>query len=216
MNSWINTQFGTSGQTYASVLPTGQFSIQLPQTSSTTIGFRDEHTSTYQSQVSADPNTALGFTGPPDRARYDGAAYSVTVTASDTLSTIQSKLSALTGVTATLVPNAAGTGDYLQVVNNAGNDMYVDPDIAGGNVQSGLGMIPSGANAAADVSINYDADSLSNSFTSNTYATGASVPGTSGVLTFSDQSGQLAQITMNPAWSLNTIANNINSLRAAS
>jgi len=210
LNGWLNTQFGTSGSTYASVLPSGNFSIQLPQTSSTTIGFRDEHTSTYQSSVSADPNTALGFSGPLTLQDSTGATFSVTVAASDSLTNIQAKLAALTGITASLVPNAAGSGDYLQVVDNAGNDMYVSPDTAGGNVESGLGMLPSGSNAAAPISLNYDADQLSNSFTSNTYANGAAVPGVSGVLNFSDQTGSLAQITMNPGWNLNTIANSIN------
>ena len=210
LNSWLNTQFGTSGQTYASVLPSGQFSIQLPQNSSTTIGFRDESTSTYQSSVSADPNTALGFSGPLTLTDSSGANFSVNVTASDTLTTIQAKFAALAGVTATLVPNSAGTGDYLQLVDNAGNDLYVNPDAPGGNVEAGLGMLPSGSNSAADVSINYDADNLSNTFTSNTYSSGNAVPGISGVLTFADQSGTLAQITMNPSWNLNTIANAIN------
>ncbi len=210
LNGWINTQFGTSNVTYASVLPSGNFSIQLPQTSSTTIGFQDESTSTYQSTVSSDPNTALGFSGPLTFQDSSGASYSVNVTSSDTLTAIQAKLAALTGITATLVPNAAGSGDFLQVVDNAGNDLYVNPDAAGGNVESGLGMQPSGSNAAAPATFNYDADNLSNTFTSNTYANGAAVPGVSGVLTLSDSTGQLAQITMNPAWSLNTIANNIN------
>jgi flagellar hook-associated protein 1 FlgK len=210
LNSYLNTQFGTSGQTYASVLPSGNFSIQLPQTSSTTIGFRDETTSTYQSSVSADPKTALGFSGPLAFEDSTGATYSVNVAATDTLSDIQTKLSALAGITASLVPSAAGSGDNLQIVDNAGNDLYVSPDAAGGNVESGLGMLPSGANAAAPVSLNYDADNLSSTFTSNTYANGAAVPGVSGVLTFSDQTGTLASITMNPAWNLNTIANNIN------
>jgi flagellar hook-associated protein FlgK len=210
LNSWLNTQYGTSGQTYASVLPTGNFSIQLPQTSSTTIGFRDETTSTYSSSISADPNTALGFAGPLTLQDSTGATYSVNVAASDTLSTIQAKFAALGGITATLVPNAAGSGDFLQVVDNAGNDLYVSPDAQGGNVESGLGMLPSGSNTAAPVTINYDADQLSNTFTSNTYPNGAAIPGASGVLTFSDQTGTLAQITMNPAWSLNTIANSIN------
>lgn len=210
LNSWLNTQYGTSNATYASVLPSGNFSIQLPQTSSTTIGFRDESTSTYQSTISSDPNTALGFTGPLSFTDSSGASYSINVTASDTLSTIQSKLAALTGITASLVPNAAGSGDYLQVVDNAGNDLYVNPDVNGGNVESGLGMLPSGSNTATPATFNYDADGLSSTFTSNTYANGAAVPGLSGVLTFSDQTGTLAQVTLNPAWSLNTIANNLN------
>ncbi|HEY1722787.1 MAG TPA: flagellar hook-associated protein FlgK [Magnetospirillaceae bacterium] len=210
LNGWINTQLGTSNVTYASVLPTGQFSIQLPQTSSTTIGFRDESTSTYQSQVSTDPNTALGFTGPLTFEDSTGASYSVNVTASDTLSTIQAKLAGVSGITASLVPNSAGSGDFLQVVDNAGNNLYVNPDTQGGNVESGLGMLPAGTNTAGPVTLNVDNDNLSSTFTSNNYTNGASVPGVSGVMTFSDSSGQLAQITMNPAWSLNTIANNIN------
>jgi flagellar hook-associated protein FlgK len=210
LNSWLNTQYGTSNQTYASVLPSGNFSIQLPQTSSTTIGFRDETTSTYQSSISTDPNTALGFTGPLTFQDSTGATYSVNVAASDTLTTIQAKLAALPGITTTLVPNAAGSGDYLQVVDNSGSDLYVNPDTSGGNVEAGLGMLPSGSNTAAPVSLNYDADNLSNTFTSNTYANGAAVPGVSGVLTFSDQTGTLAQITMNPNWNLNTVANSIN------
>ena len=210
LNSWINGQFGTSGVTYASVLPSGQFSIQLPQTSSTTIGFRDESTSTYQSTISSNSSTALGFSGPLTFQDSTGASYSISVNASDSLSTIQSKLASLTGITATLVPNAAGSGDYLQVVDNAGNNLYVNPDTAGGNVESGLGMLPSGSNTATPVSLNYDADNQSTSFTSNSYANGASVPGATGVLSFTDQSGVLASITMNPAWSLNTIANTIN------
>ncbi len=211
LNQFLNTQFGSTNVSYAKLLPTGQFSLQLPQTSKTTIGFQDMSTSTYQSTISANANTALGLTGPLTLSDTSGATFSVNVSSSDTLSNIQAKFAALTGVTANLVPNAAGTGDYLQVVNNAGLDMYVNPDTNGGNVEAGLGMLPAGTNTVTPDTFNVDQDNLSNTFTSNTYTNGASVPGVSGVLTFSDQSGQLAQITMNPAWNLNTIANNINS-----
>lgn len=210
LNGWLNTQYGTSGISYAAVDQSGNFSIQLPQTSSTTIAFRDEQTSTFQSTISNDPTTALGLNGPLTLTDSAGNVYSVNVAASDSLTDIMNKLNAQSGITASLVPNSSGSGDYLQVTNNQGNDMYINPDGPGATAQSGLGLLPSGSNQATNVGVNFNSDGLGTSFTTNEYPSGTSVPGINGVLTFMDQTGVMAQVPVTAGMTLNTIANAIN------
>ncbi len=210
LNGWLNQQFSTTGVTYASITSSGNFSLQLPQTSSTTIAFRDEQTSTFQSGISADPTEALGLTGALTLRDSAGNVYSVNVTASDSLTDIENEFNALGGLTATLVPNSDGSGDYLQVVNNAGNDMTVDPDATGADAQSGLEFLPSGSNAATNVTVNYNEDSLGTSWTSSEFASANTVPGVAGVLTFQDSTGVLANVALTPGMTLQTIANAIN------
>ncbi len=215
MNGWLNTQFSTSGITYAQVNSTGNFSIQLPPTSNTSIAFRDQHSVQMDSSLSSDPSTPLGLSGPLTFRDSAGSSYSINVTASDTLTNIQSKLNALGGLTANLVQtdkSGASTAVSLTVTNNAGLDMTVDSDTAGNNAQSGLGIMMSRSQPAADVTVNYDSDQRSSTFTSTPFPASAATGSAniSGELVFRDSYGQLASVKVQPGDSLNTIAININ------
>lgn len=205
MNGWFNTQFNTSGITYAQINPQGQLSIQLPQTGGTSLALRDETTSTYLSTISSDPTTALNFTGPLTFSDDGGNVVSVNVTAGDTLNSIAAKLNQQGYVTAQVVASPGGSGSQLQVTDNGGYNLYVDPDTTGSTVVSGLGLLPSGANPATNVTIGFNADNLGTSFTGSEFnanqaqaagsaiSGGGTVPGAgvSGTLVFSDESGPM-------------------------
>ena len=210
MNGWLNTQFKTSGITYSSVNSAGQFSVQLPQTSSTTIAFRDQHTTSFDSSLASGANTPLGVNGPLTFNDTQGNAYTVNVVASDTLSTIQNNLNSLGGLTASLVAN--GSNFTLKVANNAGLDMTVAPDGAGTNVVTQLGLMPSRSEAAADVTVNYNGDQQGTTFTSLSYPSSASAAnaGISGQLVFRDTNGTVGSVTVTAGMGLTAIANAIN------
>lgn len=221
LNGWINQQFATKGITYAQVTPGGQFSIQLPQASSTSIAFRDQQTQQFESSVysdnltSANGGTALNVTGKLTFRDSSGNVFSAAVTATDSLQDVANKLNSLGGLTASLVAVNNGTTPQLyqlQVTNNAGNNMTVDPDsiTAGSSVVSGLGINPSRSQPAADVTVNFNGDGTGTGFTSNSYPSASSVPGINGELTFRDSTGLLANVTVTATDNLATIARKIN------
>jgi flagellar hook-associated protein FlgK len=219
-NGWLNQQFDTSGITYASVTAGGQFSIQLPQTSSTTIAFRDQHTATFESAATSDDLTsaaggqALGLSGPLTFRDSAGNVYSYTVKAGDSLQDIANGLNALGGLTATLVPS--GSNYQLQVASASGYDMTLDPDSAGCSAVTGLGLNPSRSQPATNVTVNYNSDQQGSTFTSLSLASKTAAAGATGELTFRDRSGVLAQVNVAATDSLQTIAQNINAAAAAS
>ena len=221
MNGWLNQQYATSGITYAQVTEAGQFSIQLPQTSSTSIAFRDQKTQSFESGIlsdnltSANGGKALNLTGPLTFRDSAGNVFSTTVAASDSLQDIANKINGLGGLTASLVA-ANGTTQpqlyQLQVSNNAGNDMTLDLDspTSGSTVVSGLGINPSRSQAASDVAVNFNSDNSGTSFSSNSYPAASSIPGINGQLTFRDSSGVLASVNVTATDTLSRIAQKIN------
>jgi flagellar hook-associated protein 1 FlgK len=219
LNGWLNTQYSTTGMTYASVTPAGQFSIQLPQTSSTTIAFCDQQTAGYESTITSDNLTSaaggqsLGLSGPLTFRDSQGNVYSYTVKTSDSLQDIANGLNALGGLTATLVPD--GSNYQLQVTNVAGNDMTLDPDAGGNNAVSGLGLNASRSQPSTTVTVNYDSDQQGTLFTSSSYPSASSACGASGELTFRDKTGVLAQCPVSPTDTLSTVVANINAAASA-
>jgi flagellar hook-associated protein 1 FlgK len=216
MNGWLNTQFNTTGITYASVTSSGNFSVQLPQASSTTIAFRDEHTTSFSSSIGSDNLTtagggvALGLTGPLTFRDTNGNAYTATVAATDTLADIQTKINAVGGLTASLIPQGSSANPTYQlaVTNNAGLDMTLAPDTGVNTAVSGLGMMPSRSNAAADVNVNFSVDQHATSFTGASFSTAQTLAnaGISGQLTFRDTNGVAASVTVTAGMGLNAIA----------
>ncbi|HLN25664.1 MAG TPA: flagellar hook-associated protein FlgK [Patescibacteria group bacterium] len=219
-NSWLNTQFNTSGITYASVTSAGNFSIQLPQSSSTTIDLRDEHTTNFSSSVSSDNLTsaaggqAMGVSGPLTFQDTNGNSYTANVVATDSLADIQAKINAVGGLTASLVAvgSSANPTYQLSVTNNAGLDMTVTPDSGANTAVTGLGLMPSRSNAAADVSVNFSADQHASTFTGTSFSTAQTLAnaGISGQLTFRDTTGTADSVTVTAGMGLNAIASAIN------
>ncbi|HIJ62946.1 MAG TPA: flagellar hook-associated protein FlgK, partial [Rhodospirillaceae bacterium] len=220
MNGWLNTQFNTTGITYAQVNPSGQFSIQLPQTSTVSLAFRDQRTQQFESGVSSDNLTsasggkAMNVTGPLTFRDSAGNVYSTTVSATDSLMDIANKINALGGLTASMTAVSGSSPQLyqLQVTNNAGNDMTLDPDApsSGATAVSGLGINASRSQAASDVAVNFNADGTGTNFTSSGYVSASVQANVTGELSFRDSNGLMANVLVSATDSLATIAQHIN------
>ncbi len=216
LNRWLNQKLGPRAESYAAINDDGQIAFQLPQGLVAGLTFQDQRSFAYHSSPFANPDKPLGLNGAVGFTDSAGNAISTSranppqsILPTDSLAAVAAKLNGLDGLEATVVPGE--TGVFLQVASTTGSDMSVEPDAAGANVVGGLGLRPAADQAAEDVVINFQPEPQGVSFSSAPRPDALTPLGLGGPLTLRNQENELiAQIAVEPGWSLATLAAHIN------
>ncbi|HXP95097.1 MAG TPA: hypothetical protein VN809_00195 [Telmatospirillum sp.] len=218
LNQWLGQQIGNRTSPYTMVNENGQIAFQLPQDTIGGLTFQDQRSFAFRSVVIANADKPLGLTGPIGFTDSAGNAISTrraspprTIVPGDSLTAIAAKLSSLDGLETSIVP--AEKGVFLHVSSTIGSDMSVDPDASGANVVAGLGLHPAADQPIEDVVINYQPDSHGTNLTSAPRPDALTPLGLDGPLLLYNQDDVLiAEIAVDPSWSLATLASQINSV----
>lgn len=216
LNRWMTQQIGARSEPYTAINDDGQITFQLPTGAAAGLTFQDRRSVNYRSSPIADANKPLGLNGPIRFIDSAGNTISTshasppqTIAPTDSLAAIAAKLDSLDGLNASVEP--IETGVCLHIGSTTGSDMSVEPDSGKANVVGGLGLCPASSQAIEDVVVNYQPEPQGVNFTSTPRPDALTPLGLEGPMIFRNQENTLiAQIAVEPDWSLATLAARIN------
>lgn len=181
------------------------------------VAFRDCRSIALKTTVFADPEKPLGLSGPLSFLDSAGNMMSTSragtaglrILPTDSLWAIGAKLAAVDGIE--VARENLDAGCRLKVASTTGSDINPEIDEAGCTVTAGLAFLPYDEDSEDEVIVNYRTDSRGANLTSKPFPTAMAPLGLTGPLAFCDPDGSpLVELELQPAWSLNILAQQIN------
>jgi len=163
------------------------------------LAIRDQKCSGYDSAQNPEPDKPLRLSGRLEFCDQFGNSYGIAVSPNESLRSLATTIQRESGLKASLV--AARQGHVLRINNGAGCDLYLEP----GPVGEGLGLMPTHQMASCDVQVEWDSDNHGPMLLSAPFADEDTPLGLTQTLRLGDQTGLLAEVQLQPDWSLGDV-----------